>query len=176
MPAAVLRLWHVSEAADIDVFVPRAPPERSHGVNVPVVWAVNAERLPNYLVPRDFPRVTFHRNDETTHADSARFSLSHAKQVVVIEVERLLELASASVWLYELPTETFRCLDVNAGYFVSERAVTPISKRLVGDLPSELSFHGAELRTSDKLRSLADYVGSSSLGFSIIRLQNARPI
>ena len=47
--------FHVSEAADIERFDPR-PSALTHE---PVVWAIDEERLRNYLVPRDCPRVTY---------------------------------------------------------------------------------------------------------------------
>ena len=50
-------LFHVSEERGIEEFEPRAPKEGGD----PVVWAIHAVRLPNYLVPRDCPRVTYSR-------------------------------------------------------------------------------------------------------------------
>ena len=47
-------LFHISAEPGIEVFEPRP----SQYTSEPVVWAITAERLHNYLVPRDCPRVT----------------------------------------------------------------------------------------------------------------------
>jgi len=167
------RLWHVSEESDIKIFTPRSPPARAVGVHTPVVWAVNTARLPNYLVPRDCPRVTFYRSATTTLADALRFDLPVDKQVIVIESRWHERFARAKLWLYELPVNGFRCLDENAGYWVNDTEVSPLTNRKIEDLSRELALHGAVLRISDCLRTMAGEVTASSLGFSVIRLQNA---
>jgi hypothetical protein len=53
-----LRLFHVSEEPGIHTFEPRPAPRRSN-VKGDVVWAVDELRLPNYLLPRACPRVTY---------------------------------------------------------------------------------------------------------------------
>ena len=44
-----MRLFHVSEQSDIDQFEPRMHYELEREV----VWAVDDDHLPNYLLPRD---------------------------------------------------------------------------------------------------------------------------
>jgi len=63
-------LFHVSETPGIERFEPRP----SSYVPDPVVWAIDADRLRNYLVPRECPRVTFYAGPETTAADVGRSS------------------------------------------------------------------------------------------------------
>jgi hypothetical protein len=55
-------LIHVSEESDIELFEPR----RSEYMDEPVVWAIDATRLCNYLVPRDCPRVTYYAGRTTS--------------------------------------------------------------------------------------------------------------
>ena len=50
----------------------------------PVVWAIDADRLRNYLVPRECPRVTYYAGRETTAADVERF-LGSSPAVVAVE-------------------------------------------------------------------------------------------
>ena len=66
-------LFHVSEQADIRVFHPRLFRTAPHAG--PVVWAIDALKLPNYLVPRDCPRVTFGASAATTVEDRQRFGV-----------------------------------------------------------------------------------------------------
>lgn len=53
-----MRLFHVSEESNIEVFNPRTPTRNDLDKNVGLVWAIDEERLPNFLTPRDCPRVT----------------------------------------------------------------------------------------------------------------------
>jgi hypothetical protein len=62
-------LFHVSEDAGIIRFEPRP----SEYTDDPVVWAIDDERLRNYLLPRDCPRVTCHAGPKTTDDDRQRF-------------------------------------------------------------------------------------------------------
>ena len=62
-------LFHVSEESGIERFEPRP----SQYPDEPVVWAIDADRLRNYLLPRECPRVTYYAGRETTAADVERF-------------------------------------------------------------------------------------------------------
>ena len=73
-------LFHISEEPGIERFVPRP----SEYAGEPAVWAIDAEHLRNYLVPRECPRVTYYANGETTAADVERF-LGSSTAVVAVE-------------------------------------------------------------------------------------------
>ena len=173
MSASPESLWHVSDDGNIALFRPRIPSKQVPGVNMPVVRAVNTIRLPNYFLPRDCPRVTFFRTSNTTVEDATLFSAPPSGQVIVIENEWLARLLSSNLWLYELPKKHFRCLDENAGYFVSECTVEPISQRRLTNLKIELAARNAVVRTCGQVRIFAGQIAASTLGFSIIRLHNA---
>jgi Family of unknown function (DUF6886) len=113
-------LFHVSEQGGIGRFEPRA----SDGFAEPIVWAIDAERLRNYLVPRDCPRVTCYAGGRTTDADVERFLGSRAA-VIAIEEGWLERLRSCRLYCYHMPQDTFECADESAGYFVSRAAVVP---------------------------------------------------
>src|SRR5688500_16965873 len=113
-------LFHVSEDPGIEWFEPRQP----SGDGAPVVWAIEAGRLRNYLVPRDCPRVTYYAGPATTAADRERF-LASSRAVVAIEGTWYARLQSCGLYCYHLPPDTFECIDECAGYFVSSVAVAP---------------------------------------------------
>ena len=115
-------LFHVSEESGIKSFEPRA----SEYASEPVVWAIDDERLCNYLVPRDCPRVTFYAGRKTTMADVERF-LGSSSAVVAVESRWLERLRSCRLYCYYLPSETFECIDECAGYFVSR---VPVCRHL----------------------------------------------
>ena len=67
-----MRLFHVSEEPDIQVFEPRLPTRRALDQTVGLVWAIDEARLPNFLTPRDCPRVVYHEGKQTTDCDKKR--------------------------------------------------------------------------------------------------------
>ena len=163
-------LFHVSEERGIERFEPRA----SEGGSGPVVWAIDAGRLRNYLLPRECPRVTYYANGETTAADVERF-LGSSPAVVAVENCWLEQLRSCRLYCYHLPPETFECLDECAGYFVSRVPVVPERIEIFDDSLAELLRRGVELRFVPNLWPLRDAVVVSTLRFSLIRLRNALP-
>jgi hypothetical protein len=165
-----MMLFHVSEERGIERFVTRA----SEGGPGQVVWAIDADRLRNYLVPRECPRVTYYAGRETTDADVERF-LGSSTAVVAIEQAWFERVRSSRLYCYHLPPDTFECIDECAGYFVSRVPVTPACVEVFDDVLSELLRRGVDLRIVPNLWPLRDAVVSSSLQFSIIRMRNALP-
>src|SRR5262245_44879547 len=144
-------LFHVSEEPGIERFEPR--PSESAGE--PVVWAIDGERLRNYLVPRDCPRVTFYAGRATTAEDS-RWFLGSSSAVVAVESGWLDRLRSCRLHCYHLPPATFTCLDECAGYFVSRLPVVPARVEVIDDPIAELLRRGVELRFVPSLWPLRD--------------------
>src|SRR5687768_6824467 len=103
-------LFHISEESDIERFEPR----ESEYTPGPVVWAIEATRLYNYLLPRECPGVTFYAGSETSAADVERF-LGPSLAVVAVECGWLERLRSCRLHCYHLPPETFSCVDECAG-------------------------------------------------------------
>jgi hypothetical protein len=163
-------LFHVSEEPGIERFEPRP----SQYADEPVVWAIDADRLRNYLLPRECPRVTYYAGRETTAADVERF-LGSSPAVIAIESAWFQRLRSCRLRCYRVPPETFECIDECAGYYVSRKAVVPTHVQLVDDLPVALLERGVKLRLVPNLWPLHDAVHSSTLRFSIIRMRNALP-
>jgi hypothetical protein len=168
--ATRVRLFHVSEQAGIDRFEPRSV----DGASVPLVWAIDDDRLRNYLVPRDCPRVTYSASSSTSRSDVERFLGTNAA-VMVFEREWLDRVRSARVFCYQLPPESFELVDSCAGYFVSRRLVLPLSVLVVNDCLNELGRRGVDVRVVSSLWPLHDAVAASTLEFSMIRMRNAAP-
>ena len=163
-------LFHVSEQDGIARFEPRP----SDGLDRPVVWAVDATRLHNYLLPRDCPRVTYYAGENTADSDVRRF-LGPSKAVVVIERGWWERLRACRLYCYHLPSGTFTCVDDCAGYFVSSVAVVPEHVELIDDASDELVHLLDRARLMENLWPIRDAVAASSLRFSMIRIRNARP-
>jgi hypothetical protein len=163
-------LYHVSEEFGISRFEPRSGSTSDQ----PVVWAVSAERLRNYLLPRDCPRVTFFAGERTTAADRERL-LGANEAVVAFQSDWLDRVRQARLFCYHLPEHGFTCVDRCAGYFQSTTAVVPESVDVVGDCLSALVSRGVEVRIVPTLWPLHDAVVASTLSYSIIRMRNAAP-
>jgi hypothetical protein len=163
-------LFHVSEESGIERFEPRPSPY----ADGPVVWAIDANRLRNYLLPRDCPRVTYYAGHDTAAGDVERF-LGSSPAVIAVESAWLEPLRACRLYCYHLPPETFACIDECAGYFVSRAAVVPARVQVIDDLLAALLGRGVELRFVPDLWSLRDAVVSSTLQFSLIRMRNASP-
>lgn len=168
-----MRLFHVSERADIERFEPRRRPA-ANGDEPPVVWAIDQRHLDNYLVPRDCPRVCIRADAASTAEDVLRFLESdRAAVVVAIESAWAPRAESTRLFLYRLPEAPFACRDMGAGYFVSTRAVEPEERVDVARPLELLNSRGATLRVLPSLWPLHDEVAASTLAFSMIRMRNA---
>src|SRR5882757_11185605 len=110
------RLFHVSETAGIGRFQPRPPPSGGSSM----AWAVDEARLPNYLLPRDCPRVCFAAGAGTSVADRSQFLGPDGGHVVAIEAAWLARVGTCRLWLYEMPEAGFILKDAVAGYWVTE--------------------------------------------------------
>ena len=175
MPEDVV--FHLSEDPSIERFDPRPPPSTNPGAPAgEMVWAVGRRLLPNYLLPRDCPRVTFYVREHTTPEDAARLMLgTSAQRVVAIETGWLQRVRDCRLYRYDLPGATFEPTDEGAGYYVSRQSVTPLRVVPIEDLLAELTTHDVELRVMPSLWKLRDAVVSSTIQFSIIRWRNAQP-
>ena len=156
-------LWHVSEDDSIRRFEPRGGK----------VWAIGTRLLPLYWFPRDCPRATFWAESGTTDDDVARFlGGDPARRVHVLEPAWLEPMRTTRVLAYRLPEETF--IENEDRFWISAEPVEPLELVELGDLVERHAAAGIELRTEENLLHLGDEVIASSLGFSGIRLRNAR--
>jgi hypothetical protein len=163
-------LFHLSEEKGIERFDPRP----SDYTPEPVVWAISEERLCNYLLPRDCPRVTFYAGLSTSKADIQQF-LGESRAVIAVESSWLERIRSCRLYGYHLPGENFECLDQCAGYFISRVSVVPDGVEVFDDLVGDIVKRDVELRFMPSLRTLRDAVVASTLEFSLIRMRNALP-
>jgi hypothetical protein len=161
-------LFHISEDFGIVEFAPRP----SKYTEYPVVWAIDAARLRNYLVPRDCPRVTYYAGPQTTDADRQRF-LGSSAAVLAVEAKWWPRIRSCRLFSYRLPAETFELVDDDAGYFVSRESIRPLEVEVIDDPITALLARDVEVRVVPELDSLRAAVVASTLRFSIIRMRNA---
>ena len=169
-----MRLFHVSEESGISIFIPRPVVRRDLNPEAKYVWAIDEDHLPNFLTPRNCPRVCYRTNNHTTSEDMEKYIGTSSRHVVIIEADWLERLKSTELYLYEFDPKDFVMQDAAAGYYVSTETVRPIQKLCVRDLPAEIHKRGAELRTAPNLHPIAEDIKKSSFDWSLCRMALAK--
>jgi hypothetical protein len=166
---------HFSEDPDITEFVPHVA--RTATDQTPYVWAVDAVRAPDYWFPRDCPRAMAWLMPSTTETDRLMILGPSATRVHMIEYEWLQRVQSARVFAYRFDAGDFEPYGHSADphAYVARRHVCPLSPpEPVGDLLTLHRQAGIEVRLVDSLWPWWTAVTTTSVGFSGIRLGNAR--
>ncbi len=169
-----MRLFHVSEEENIEIFIPRIPYREDMDKSKGLVWALTEEHLPQFLTPRECPRVTYRIIDSTTQDDIDKFFSSDARYCITIEHGWYKSMANTSLYVYEFDVSNFY-FDDRAGFYVSDRTEKFISKVQYNDLFDELFKRNVEIRMIRNLWDLADDIKNSTLKYSICDMANALP-
>jgi len=156
-------LWHVSEDDSIRRFEPREEK----------VWALDTRHWPLYWFPRECPRATFWADSTTRDEDVGRYlGGERGRRVHVVEPEWLPWLHTTRVFSYRMPEATFH--QDEDRFWISREPVEPLELVELGDLVARHETAGIELRAEPHLLAFWNSVVESTLGFSGIRLRNAR--
>jgi hypothetical protein len=141
------------------------------------VWAVDAARSPDYWFPRDCPRAMTWEEPATTSDDRERIlGPGGARRVHAVEYGWLHAITTVELYAYRLPADRFRPFGDPVNAQVATEPVVPLGPpERVGDLLRLHEEAGIELRVLPTLWPFWDAVIRSTLGFSGIRLRNARP-
>ncbi|MEL6275679.1 MAG: DUF6886 family protein, partial [Bacteroidota bacterium] len=175
--AMATQLYHISEDGNIQEFLPR--PSKSQWGFHSYVWAITDQRLHNYLLPRDCPRICLVKNEESLQYDWAfgpQDMEYTAKIFVPINWRERVE--SASLYRYSFTSEHFRCVDEIAGYYVSKEREVPAEVVPISSCPSALQQRGISIvyLSVDELRALEELVTKYLTQYSIIRWRNLEPV
>ena len=170
------QVLHFSEDPTITRFVPHVAATAQQPEAY--VWAVDYNRAPDYWFPRQCPRAMVWILPTTSLADRDRIiGAGCGERVHAIEYGWLEAMQGARLFAYRLPADRFRPLGVpEAHAFVAVEPVVPLGPaEPVGDLLRCHAEAGIQLRVLDNLWPFWDAVINSAVGFSGIRLRNARP-
>ncbi|MEQ6354904.1 DUF6886 family protein [Lysinibacillus sp. M3] len=171
-----MRIFHVSEENDITVFHPRLPDRLDLDPEKGLVWAINDTCLPNFLTPRNCPRVCYHIGADTTEQDKRAYIASAScSHVVVIESKWFETMKNTKLYLYEFDSNGFTLQDKNAGYYTSETTQYPIAKFELENLFDEMFKCNVELRIVDSLWNIYDEIQKTTLNWSMCRMRFALP-
>ncbi|GAA3043067.1 hypothetical protein GCM10010464_03880 [Pseudonocardia yunnanensis] len=175
---------HFSEDPTIAEFVPHVA--ATARVSVAYVWAVDAQRAPSYWFPRQCPRVMAWARDGSTSSDVARIIGPYGgSRVHAVEYGWLERMRTVRLYAYRFPAAVFRPYaepepdrqfgEPEPSAHVTEVPVRPLGPpEPVGDLFTLHEEAGIELRVLPTLWTFWEAVTASTLGFSGIRLRNAR--
>lgn len=171
-----MKLYHVSEEPDICEFKPRIPQRKDLNQSTGLVWAIDERHLPNFLTPRECPRVAYQTDHSTTEEDKKRFFTSHeSNYALIIESGWFEVMRNTKLYIYEFNTDNFVLQDAAAGYYISRVCQKPIDIIRIDDIFAELIKRNIELRIVSSLWDIADEVKNSSLVWSLCRMRNAKP-
>lgn len=166
-----MKLFHVSEENDIKLFKPRLPTRTDLDPHKALVWTIEDRCLPNFLTPRNCPRVTYYCNEKTTKDDKSRyFSSETTKHVIAIEHKWFDKMKNTRLFLYEFNPTDFYLQDECAGYYVSEKEQVPIKQHIVDDVFSELTKRNVEIRIVDFLWDLSEEIQQTSFAWSMCKM------
>jgi hypothetical protein len=170
-----MRLFHVSEESNIEIFYPRIPSRTDLDNSKGLVWAINEQCLPNFLTPRNCPRVTYHKTERSSEEDVKRyFSSNTCSHVIAIEHKWFEVMKNTTLYLYEFESSNFYLQDEIAGYYVSEVEQIPIQKHVLTNLFDELIKRDVEIRIIENLWDLRDDIVKSTLNWSMCRMGYAQ--
>jgi uncharacterized protein DUF6886 len=166
---------HFSEDPTITRFVPHVAATAQQPEAY--VWAVDADRAPDYWFPRDCPRGMAWTVPTTTDTDRDRIiGTGCGERVHAIEYRWLDALRTTRLYAYRLPATPFVPFGEHGHAQVTTVPVTPLGPpEPVGDLLRLHEEAGIQLRILTDLWPFWDAVVGSTLGFSGIRLGNALP-
>ncbi len=170
------QVLHFSEDPTITRFVPHvaATSQQSDAF----VWAVDADRSPDYWFPRQCPRAMAWVLPTTLPVDRDRvIGAGCGERVHAIEYGWLEAMQKARLYAYRLPADRFRPFgDPEPHACVAVEPIQPLGPaEPVGDLLRCHAKAGIQLRVLDNLWPFWDVVINSTAGFSGIRLHNALP-
>ncbi|HEX4724185.1 MAG TPA: hypothetical protein VH333_16835 [Pseudonocardiaceae bacterium] len=170
------QVLHFSEDPTITRFAPHVA-ATAHEPDA-YVWAVDTDRSPDYWFPRRCPRAMAWRTPATTETDADHvLGPGGGDRVHAIEYGWLDALRTVRLYAYRLPAVAFRPIGTPTPHaHVATELLAPLGPaEPVGDLLTLHEQAGIQLRVLPDLWPFWDTVTTTTLGFSGIRLHNARP-
>ena len=170
------QVLHFSEDPTITRFAPHIAATASQPDAY--VWAVDADRSPDYWFPRQCPRAMAWRTPTTTETDAHHvLGPGGGNRVHAVEYGWLDAVRTVRLYAYRLPATAFRPIGAPTPHaHVATEPVTPLGPaEPVGDLLALHEQAGIQLRVLPNLWPFWDHVITTTLDFSGIRLHNSQP-
>ena len=91
---------------------------------------------------------------------------------VVIQTNWQEHINNNCIYLYTFSKDSFTLYDKVAGYYISEKPVTPLSVRKIANPYQELNKTGVAVIFTSNLKIWAEDIQKSTFGWSIIKYKN----
>jgi hypothetical protein len=164
---------HFSEDPTIREFVPRRGATQQ--IDTVHVWAVDEFHAPSYWFPRQCPRAMAWPTPMSDTGDVERLLGPGGERVHAIEDRWLATLRTTRMYAYRFDAIQFRPVSEDGHAQVCDEPIRPLGPpEEIGDLLAAHSAAGIELRVLHNLWPFWRRVVDSTLGYSGIRLANAR--
>jgi uncharacterized protein DUF6886 len=170
------QVLHFSEDPTITQFVPHVAATAQQPDAY--IWAVDDARAPGYWFPRNCPRAMAWTLPTTSNADRQRIlGPGGGDRVHAIEYGWVDKFLNVQLFAYRFPAQHFTPFgEPTPNAVVAVEPVEPLGPpEPVGNLLQLHRDAGIQLRILGNLWEFWDAVITSTLGFSGIRLRNARP-
>lgn len=167
------RLFHISEENNIRQFQPRISKKQWNYEKY--VWAIEEEKLHNYLLPRQCPRICIDLEKLNIHLNwLAAFPIENHKAVVFIADNWKEKVQNCTLFKYEFDKHNFMLIDKIAGYYVSRKIEIPNRKFEITNCEQALINSNVKLITLDRMNMLEikEKVVQDLEDFSIIKWSN----
>ena len=130
-------LFHISENGQIDIFIPR--PSKPIWGGKKYVWAIHNNKLNNYILPRDCPRICITGNEIQRFSNwvSSKSLIDKATLIFYPDFWQK-RIDNCQLYRYAFNPKNFELIDTIAGYYVSTQIEIPIEKLVIDNCLAEL--------------------------------------
>ncbi|EZH74154.1 hypothetical protein ATO12_14880 [Aquimarina atlantica] len=170
----MLRLFHISEEENIEKFNPRISKKQWNNKML-YVWAISEQKLHNYLLPRNCPRICINMGQSSILKELLPLEeIQNRKSIIIVPENWKSSIQNCILYKYQFKKQNFKLIDKIAGYYVSTKTESPIHKVKIKNCIKELDELNVELKIVDKIKMLKikEKIVENLEEFSIIKWSN----
>ena len=169
-----MKLYHISENGNIDQFIPKISKEQWGFKKY--VWAINEEKIHNYILHRECPRICLDWKERKIISDW--IDPKEFRAYIFVSLDWLERIKSCTLFKYQFSPSNFTEIDSIAGYYVSSEVEIPIGVEEINDCLKTLNSLNIGIKFLDKphLKQLREVVIQSATKFSIIKWANLEEV
>lgn len=167
------KLFHISEQENIHQFIPRKSKEQWNYNKY--VWAISEEKIYNYLLPRDCPRICIN----VERKSASWFGLTplvkeNTNAIIYTPKDWYIKIKNCTLFKYEFSVGNFKLIDSIAGYYVSEKTELPLGIIKINNCLEELEKLKIKFVnvSKEEMVEIKEEVVNNLTDFSIIRWSN----
>jgi len=167
------RLFHISDDKNIEKFIPRE--SKAIWNYQKYVWSISEDKIQNYLLPRDCPRICLKMNKLLTIGYCIEeLELKQYENIIFAPESWEKKIENSILYRYEFSSKYFKVIDKIAEYYVSEKVEIPIEVRIINNCFEALGKTKTKLilLEGNSMNKVKENVINNTNEFSIIRWSN----